>query len=328
MEKSPLTYSIAIRTLGTGGEKYRILLESITTQTLAPERVVVYIAEGYDIPNYRIGKEEYVVVPKGMAKQRILPYQEISSDCILLLDDDVRLGENAAENLVQTLSEQEADCVGADTFRNQDMSWVQKMKALLLGGVYPSWNDNYAFRVLSTGAFSYNNHPQSTFYLSDSCAGPAAMWKRETFLKLHLEDELWLDDLGFSYGEDLVQFYKLVINGYKLGIHYGIDIEHMDGKTSSALYKQQSNRLQLLTKAQFIIWWRCFWQTDRFAKGAMLLRFSLKMTYQFLLILLATPFLRRWDFPAQVIKGLREGWQFVHSPEFVVLRPYQFKKPS
>ena len=263
-----------------------------------------------------------------MAEQRILTYQEISSDCILLLDDDVRLGENAAENLVQTLSEQEADCVGADTFRNQDMSWVQKMKALLLGGVYPSWNDNYAFRVLSTGAFSYNNHPQSTFYLSDSCAGPAAMWKRETFLKLHLEDELWLDDLGFSYGEDLVQFYKLVINGYKLGIHYGIDIEHMDGKTSSARYKQQSNRLQLRTKAQFIIWWRCFWQTDRFAKGAMLLRFSLKMTYQFLLILLATPFLRRWDFPAQVIKGLREGWQFVHSPEFVVLRPYQFKKPS
>ena len=137
-----------------------------------------------------------------------------------------------------------------------------------------------------------------------------------------------MDDLGFSYGEDLVQFYKLVINGYKLGIHYGIDIEHMDGKTSSARYKQQSNRLQLRTKAQFIIWWRCFWQTDRFAKGAMLLRFSLKMTYQFLLILLATPFLRRWDFPAQVIKGLREGWQFVHTPEFIALRPYQFKKSS
>ena len=185
MEKSPLTYSIAIRTLGTGGEKYRILLESITTQTLAPERVVVYIAEGYDIPNYRIGKEEYVVVPKGMAKQRILPYQEISSDCILLLDDDVRLGENAAENLVQTLSEQEADCVGADTFRNQDMSWVQKMKALLLGGVYPSWNDNYAFRVLSTGAFSYNNHPQSTFFLPISALAPPPLGKGGTFPNLN-----------------------------------------------------------------------------------------------------------------------------------------------
>ena len=88
MEKPKLTYSIAIRTLGTGGEKYRILLESITHQSLPPERVLVYIAEGYVIPDFRVGKEEYVVVPKGMARQRILPYDEISSDCILLLDDD------------------------------------------------------------------------------------------------------------------------------------------------------------------------------------------------------------------------------------------------
>jgi len=52
------------------------------------------------------------------------------------------------------------------------------------------------------------------------------------------------------------------------------------------------------------------------------------MVYQFLLILVAVPFLRRWDFPTQVIKGLREGWQFVHTPEFIALRPYQFKKSS
>lgn len=42
-----MTYSIAIRTLGTGGDNYRRLLRSITAQTVQPERVVVYIAEGY-----------------------------------------------------------------------------------------------------------------------------------------------------------------------------------------------------------------------------------------------------------------------------------------
>ena len=328
MEKSPLTYSIAIRTLGTGGEKYRILLESINKQTLAPERVVVYIAEGYDIPNYRIGKEEYVVVPKGMAKQRILPYQEISSDCILLLDDDLKLNPQVAKTMLKALQKHNMDCVGCDIYRNQNMSLSEKIRAILVNGVFPRVNDSYAFIVQPTGSFSYNNKPQPSIYESESCAGAAAMWKRKTFLKLHLEDELWLDDLGFPYGEDLVQSYKLVVNGYKLGIHYGVDIEHMDGKTSSAQYKQQSNRLQLRTKAQFIIWWRCFWQTDRFSKSTMLLRFSLKMVYQFLLILVAVPFLRRWDFPAQVIKGLREGWQFVHTPEFIALRPYQFKKSS
>ena len=221
MEKPKLTYSIAIRTLGTGGEKYRMLLESITHQSLPPERVLVYIAEGYVIPDFRVGKEEYVVVPKGMARQRILPYDEISSDCILLLDDDVRLGETAAERLLKTLTEHQADCVGADTFRNQDMSWKQKVAAFLLGGVYPHSNEHWAFCVLPTGAFSYNKKPQPRFYLSESCAGPASLWRKESFLALHLEDELWLEELGFPYGEDLVTFHKLAINGFRLGIDYG-----------------------------------------------------------------------------------------------------------
>lgn len=325
MEKSSLTYSIAIRTLGTGGEKYRMLLESITLQTLQPERVVVYIAERCPIPNFRIGREEYVVVPKGMAKQRILPYKEINSDCLLLLDDDVRLGKDAARTLVQTLEQEQADCVGADTFRNQEMSLKQKIAAFVLGGVYPHRHNRYAFQVLPTGAFSYNSCPQPQFYLSESCAGPAALWKRESFLALHLEDELWLDDLGFSYGDDLVEFYKLVVNGYKLGIHYGVEIEHMDGKTSSGRYQTQRNRLQLRTRAQFIIWWRCFWQTTRFSQTTMLLRFATKMLYFFLLTLLAAPLMWRWDFPLQFIKGLQEGWKFVHTPQFQTLRPYQFR---
>ena len=328
MEKPKLTYSIAIRTLGTGGEKYRMLLESITHQSLSPERVLVYIAEGYVIPDFRVGKEEYVVVPKGMARQRILPYDEISSDCILLLDDDVRLGETAAERLLKTLTEHQADCVGSDTFHNQDMSWKQKVAAFLLGGVYSHCNEHWAFCVLPTGAFSYNKKPQPRFYLSESCAGPAALWRKESFQALHLEDELWLDALGFSYGDDLVEFYKLAVNGFRLGIDYGVEIEHMDGKTSSGNFKRQRNRLELRTKAQFIIWWRCFWQTTRFSKTTMVLRFSLKMLYLFVLSLLATPLLQKWDFPLQFLRGLKAGWQFVHTPQFKSLRPYQFRDNS
>ena len=59
-------YSIAIRTLGTSGEKFVRELESIKRQTVQPEKVVIYIAEGYKRPDYTIGKEEYVWVKKGM----------------------------------------------------------------------------------------------------------------------------------------------------------------------------------------------------------------------------------------------------------------------
>ena len=86
-----VTYSIAIRTLGKAGEKFRIELESIAAQTVQPEKVIVYIAEGYPRPEITVGKEEYVWVKKGMVAQRAIRYDEISSDCVLLLDDDVRL---------------------------------------------------------------------------------------------------------------------------------------------------------------------------------------------------------------------------------------------
>ena len=53
-----MKYSVAIRTLGTSGEKFVRELESIKRQTLQPEKVVIYIAEGYNRPEYTIGKEE------------------------------------------------------------------------------------------------------------------------------------------------------------------------------------------------------------------------------------------------------------------------------
>ena len=74
------SYSVAIRTLGTAGDKYKRELESIAAQTVQPERVVVYLAEGYERPAFTVGKEDYVVVKKGMVAQRALPYDEIQSD--------------------------------------------------------------------------------------------------------------------------------------------------------------------------------------------------------------------------------------------------------
>ena len=40
-------YSVAIRTLGTAGEKYIKLLKSIDAQTIKPEKVIVVLPEGY-----------------------------------------------------------------------------------------------------------------------------------------------------------------------------------------------------------------------------------------------------------------------------------------
>lgn len=52
------SYSVAIRTLGTSGDKFVRELTSIAKQTILPDKVVVYIAEGYERPCFQIGKED------------------------------------------------------------------------------------------------------------------------------------------------------------------------------------------------------------------------------------------------------------------------------
>ena len=39
-------YNVAIRTVGKAGDKYVKEIESLKAQTVAPDRIVVYIAEG------------------------------------------------------------------------------------------------------------------------------------------------------------------------------------------------------------------------------------------------------------------------------------------
>ena len=183
-----MTYSIAIRTLGRAGEKFRIELESIAAQTVQPEKVIVYIAEGYPRPEITVGKEEYVWVKKGMVAQRAIRYDEISSDCVLLLDDDVRLAPDSVEKLLMALEENDLDCVGADVFKNQEMPIAVKLKAAVSNWVFHHYDKRWAFKMHRTGAFSYNKNPESHCYMSQSCGGPTMLWRKKALLGTHLED--------------------------------------------------------------------------------------------------------------------------------------------
>lgn len=60
---------MAIRTLGTSGDKLVRELNSIYNQTVQPEKVVIYIAEGYPRPSNQIGDEEYVWVKKEWSRK-------------------------------------------------------------------------------------------------------------------------------------------------------------------------------------------------------------------------------------------------------------------
>ena len=319
------TFSIAIRTLGTAGEKFRKELESICAQTVRPERVVVYIAEGYERPWFTVGKEEYIWVPKGMMSQRVLPYDEITSDCILMLDDDVLLAPDSAEKMLRAMVENKADCVGADVFQNHRMPMKTKIYAALTNLVFPHWSRKWAFKIHRNGTFSYNANPDKAFYWSQSCGGPAAMWKKETFSRLHLEEELWLDRLGFPYGEDALMFYKLHANSGRLGVLYDAGIINLDAKSSSGAFRKSAEHIYIRTKALLITWWRMCYKTGKdmpCSRALALISFGFKSTWLFLIMFIAA--LVKWDFHylTSFCKGLKDGRKEVHSPEFQNLPPY------
>ena len=115
-----MEYTAVIRTLGKAGEKYQKLLDSLVAQTIKPKQIIVYIAEGYPIPKETVGIEQYVYVKKGMVAQRALTYDEVDTDYILFLDDDVFLPDNAVDTLYNEMMDFDADVISPDVFPNAE----------------------------------------------------------------------------------------------------------------------------------------------------------------------------------------------------------------
>ncbi|MCR5464830.1 MAG: glycosyltransferase [Bacteroidales bacterium] len=326
-----MTYSIAIRTLGTAGEKYIEELRSISRQTVQPEKVVVYIAEGYSRPEETIGKEEYIWVKKGMVAQRALRYEEITSDCILLLDDDVRLAPDSVERLLKALEENDLDCVAADVFKNHEMPLATKVKAALSNWVFPHGDKQWAFKMRGTGSFSYNRNPEPRCYLSQSCGGPAMLWRKEALLRTRLEDELWMDSLGFAYGDDALISYKLYKNGGRLGVLYDSGVDNLDAGSSSSSFKKSADRVKVIAKATTMIWWRSIYRNGedtRWSRLSALFCFAPKIIWQLVGMTILSVFSLSPKIVLSYCRGIMDGIRSSGSNSFTSLSPFIQTKKS
>lgn len=320
------SYSVAIRTLGRGGDKYRRELESIVRQTIQPEKVVVYIAEGYDIPQFRIGKEEYVAVPKGMVAQRALDYHEIGSEYILLLDDDVFLPDDGVETLAREMLENNADVIAADVFKAQNNNWKGVVRDYISSMFYPEHSDVWAFRVLRNASCTYNRQPEPRAYLSQTAGGPASLWKKSTMLAIHYADELWLDRMGFAWGDDQLMFYKVFRNGFKLMVSYDSGIEHLDAKSASTGFSKSSDRLYKRAMAQYLLWYRsCYSPSDNsiWERWRCKLNFSLKICEGLLVHIVYGVLKRQPSAVKAYLHGLGDGRRYAHEtlnhiPNYIV----------
>lgn len=144
-------YSAVIRTLGKGGESYQKTLNSLIEQTLPPLSIIVYIAEGYPLPSETIGVERYIYVKKGMVAQRALQYDEVYSEFILFLDDDVYLPPTSVETLYHELQQYKGDVISPYVFYNHKKSIKEKIRLSVFGReVCRLFGNRWGFKVLST----------------------------------------------------------------------------------------------------------------------------------------------------------------------------------
>lgn len=247
------SYSIAIRTLGTAGEKYQQELDSIAKQTIQPEGIFVYIPYGYDIPKETIGIEKYIRCEKGMVTQRSLPFDEIESDYILFLDDDLYLPEDCVEKLFTGIEEYDADAISADAYSNHKEPWGQKLK-FMTGGTYPHFKKDLAFHIRRCGHYSYNNNPRKNVLLSESASFALCLIKKDVYKAIHFEDERWMEGFRYCQGDDQLFYYKLFLYGYKLLVHYDTGMIHLDAGAGHINNPEERNLVYSVLR--YIMWYR------------------------------------------------------------------------
>ena len=309
-----MEYSAVIRTLGRAKDKYLRLLNSLKNQSILPKKIIVYIAEGYDLPKETINIEEYVYVKKGMVAQRALRYDEVDTEYILFLDDDVYLPPNSVKLLFDQMKEYDADIISPDVFPNSERSTLAALQMFFSGRMRARQNDaEWGYKVMRTAGYSYNSNPIGNVYKSQTNAGPCFLHRKATMLAIHFEEELWLDNISYPQGEDQAMFYKMYLKGYKQLTSYNSGIVHLDAGEN-----RNPEKAKMLIYSDFRFK-TIFWHRFIFMPETSIIRKiidCLAIGYAFGFALLISTLRLRFDILNIKLSAMKDGVHFIQSDEY------------
>lgn len=308
-----MEYTAVIRTLGTAGEKYQCLLDSLNQQTIAPQNILVYIAEKYPLPKETIGKERYIYVKKGMVAQRALPYDEVETEYILFLDDDLAFPPNTVEEMYKALVNYRGDVISPDIFPNATRALKSELMMTISGRMCARRCDKtWGYKVMRNSGYSYCKHPQEVMP-SQTNAGACFLCRKDDFLRVHFEDEFWLDETSYPLGEDQVMYYKMHLKGLKILTWYKSGFAHLDAGGNTSPEKKQK-----LIYADFrfktIFWYRFIWQCE---KSLLIKLWSIVcIIYTFGFALGISLLKGEWNIFQLKRDAIKEGIAFIHSESY------------
>lgn len=318
-------YCVVIRTLGTAGNKYQSLLNSIDQQTIQPQKILVYIAEGYALPKETIGKEEYIRCSKGMVMQRSLPFDEVNTEYMLLCDDDISFPPDFVEKLFEGMDKHQGDCISPCVSGPNPgkQTWKQTLKRALISNEIPRRDDGWAVKIMRNGSYSYNLNPSQEIMPTQSAMFTCALIKKTTYQAIHFEDERWLDKFKYAQGDDLLFFYKLYMMNYNVLFIYNTGMIHLDAGTSSKkLPKDWYRKNQMIW---FVIPYRIKYDLKNntsFEKIRCINSYLIKMLLKFLVTPIRAIKERNPVILLDFFRGIKDGYKYVHSTEYLEIPKY------
>lgn len=309
-----MEYTAVIRTLGTAGEKYQELLNSLHRQVLQPKRILVYIAEGYPIPKETIGIEQYIRVKKGMVAQRALPYDEVDTEFMLFLDDDLSFPESTIEAMYEAMISNGLDVIAPDIFDNSGRLFKNEIMMLISGRMRARHReDDWGYKVMRNSGYSYRKNINKYVYRSETNAGAAFLCRKADFLKINFEEECWLDAVPYALGDDQVMFYKMHKKGLRIGTWYNHPFVHLDAGNNVAIEKEM--KLIFCDFRFKTIFWHRFVYTPESQFYNKLLDFF-AIGYAFIFTLLISVVRLRFDILSVKLSAMRDGVRFIQSDEY------------
>lgn len=260
-----IDYSVAIRTLGTAGEKYRKLMDSVAALIPRPKEVIVVLPKGNSAPEYQIGCEKFVYSPRGMIIQRLAALDYITAEYVLFCDDDVEFQSDFVQKLWEPMA-YGYSCSAGPLLEFFPPSGMKYAAASLLGGacVMLHGRDKMYTRILNTGGWSYNRSirtEEHRFYDAQSLAWTCFFIQAEAMRAIHFEDEMWIEQNGYAAFDDRVMFYKLLSKGYRTCVVSDAGYRHNDAMTSTRDLKLEPIYARAFN--HYVFWYRFLYLPEK-----------------------------------------------------------------
>lgn len=319
-------YCVAIRTLGTAGEKYQTLLDSLVAQTLPPKKILVYLPHGYPAPKETVGVEQIVRCEKGMVAQRSLPFDEVDTPYILCLDDDLYLPPTLVEELFDALEEKQGDCISPG-FSGSNIKKRDRVLSFMHSFTLPHFSKKWDVKVNRSGSFSYRVRGGGKVLPTQSAAFACFLCKLDALHAIHFEDERWIDQFKYASCDDQLFYYKLHLYGYKVYTFNQSGLIHLDARAGGR--HDVSEKLYNQKKIAFVIWYRTQYHllsSSFYDKALSLFAYSIRFLSGLLFLPLEVLYYRKLRYLKDYFKATIDGYRYVHSEDCLKIPVYDSYK--